>query len=113
MTAMSFLFGKKQSAQAMAVTLENGREIADKAMQKIRVHRDYASEPMFDIAVRVEPLNEAPFEAKMKAGISKTFLLITGVQVQVKYDPSHNGQVTLDDDIQAILARNPQLSKKE
>jgi hypothetical protein len=49
----------------------------------------------------------------MKAGISKTFLLVTGVRVQVQYDPTNLKQVRIDDDPQAILARNPQLSKKE
>jgi hypothetical protein len=68
---------------------------------------------MFDILVRVEPPNEPPFEAKMKAGISKTFLLVTGVRIQVQYDPTNQRKVTIDDDLQAILARNPQLSKKE
>jgi hypothetical protein len=109
---MSFLFRKKQTVQAFAITLEDGREIANREMTKLKYHRDYQNEPMFDILVRVEPQNEPSFEAKMKAGISKTFLLVSGVRVQVKYDPTNNNHVTIDDEPQAILARNPQLSKK-
>lgn len=110
---MSFLFGKKQTVQALAVTLEDGREIANREITKLKYRRDYQNEPMFDILVRVEPLNEPSFEAKMKTGISKTFLLVSGVRVQVQYDPSNHKQVTIDDEPQSILARNPQLSKKE
>jgi len=110
---MSFLFGKKQTVQAFAVTLEDGREIANREITKLKYRREYQNEPMFDILVRVEPPNEPPFEAKMKAGISKTFLLVTGVRIQVQYDPTNQRKVTIDDDLQAILARNPQLSKKE
>jgi hypothetical protein len=116
MPLINFLFRKKQTAHAFAVTLENGREITNIEMQKLKYRRasvTHQNEPMFDILVRVEPLNEPPFEAKMKAGISKTFLLITGVRIQIKYNPTNNQHVTIDDDIQAILARNPQLSKKE
>jgi hypothetical protein len=47
----------------------------------------------------------------MKAGISKSILLLPGVRVQVKYDEKKTS-VVLDDDHQAILARNPQLIKK-
>ena len=40
------------------------------------------------------------------------YLLVPGVVVQVKYDPEKHHQVRIDDDIQAVLARNPQLIKK-
>jgi hypothetical protein len=109
---MRFLFGKKQTLPAMAVTLEDGREIANREIARLKYRREYQNEPMFDILVRVEPDNEPPFEAKMKAGISKTFLLVTGVRVQVQYDPANLKKVTIDDEPQSILARNPQLSKK-
>jgi hypothetical protein len=105
------LFRKKQRLQAFAVTLEDGRAIADRGISKL--HQGYQNEPMFDILVRVEPSNEPPFEAKMKAGMSKTFLLVPGVRVQVQYDATDNKHVTIDDDLQAILARNPQLIRKE
>jgi hypothetical protein len=49
----------------------------------------------------------------MKACISKTFPLVTGVRVQVQYNPTNLKQVAIDDDPQAILARSPQLAKKE
>jgi len=108
---MSFLFGKKQTVKAFAVMLEDGREISNREITKLKYRRDYQAEPKFDILVRVEPQGEPPFEARMKAGISKTFLLITGVRVQVQYDPRNLKQVTIDDEPQAILDRNPQLIK--
>ncbi len=88
--------------------------MSEREMTKLKYRRGsgYYNEPMFDILVRVEPLNDPPFEAKMKAGFSKTFLLVSGVRVQVRYDPTDNKHVTIDDDPQAILDRNPQLSKK-
>ncbi len=106
------IFGKK-SEQAFAVVLENGREIGDLAIKKMSPRREYHDEPTVDIAVRVEANDEPSFEAKMKTGISLTFLLLKGVRVQVKYDPNHKGEVTIDDNHQAILARNPQLIKKD
>jgi len=109
---MGFLFRKKQWVQAFAVTLENGRDIADREMSKLRYQRKMMDEPMFDVTVRVETSDMSSFEAKMKAGLSRTFLLLPGVRVQVKYDPHHPEKVFLDDEIQAILQRNPQLLRK-
>jgi hypothetical protein len=108
---MNFFFKKKPDKPAMAELLENGRELANQEMMKPK-YRDYqGAEPMIEVAVRVYPANEVPFEAKMKAGISKSILLLPGVRVQVKYDEKKTS-VVLDDDHQAILARNPQLIKK-
>ena len=110
---MNFLFGKKQSTQAFAEVLEDGRAISAQEMKKAKYNDYSGAEPMLEIGVRVQPENEPAFEAKMKAGLSKSFLLMPGVRVQVKYDPTHKQQVTLDDDNQAILARNPQMIKKQ
>lgn len=108
-----FLFPKKQSAQAMAEVLEDGRALMNQEMQKAK-YRDYkGAEPQFEVAVRVEPAGEAAYPAKMKVGMTKIYLIVPGVKVQVKYDPAHKEQVTLDDDNQAILARNPQMIKTE
>lgn len=110
---MSFLFGKKQSVIALAEVLEDGRAIAAQEMQKPK-YRDYAgAEPQIEVGVRVQPQNEPPFEALMKAGLTKTYLLIPGVWVQVRYDPRKPGRVNLDDENQAILERNSELLKKD
>lgn len=109
---MNFLFRKKQpSLQSFAEVLEDGRAISAQEMKKARYNEYNGAEPMLDIGVRVMPENEPPFEARMKAGLTKSFLLMPGVRVQVKYDPSHKEQVQLDDDNQTILDRNPQMRK--
>ncbi len=111
---MSFLFGKKPSAQALAEVLEDGRAIFSQEMKKPNrggYHEYQGPVPMLEIAVRVQPENEPPYEAKMKVGLTTAPLLKIGVRVQVKYDPAKKQQVTLDDEIQAILERNPQLKK--
>ncbi len=110
---MSPLFGKKQTVQALAEVLEDGRALAAQEMKKPK-YREYAgAEPMLEIAVRVQPVDDTAFEAKMKAGLSKTYLLVPGVRVQVKYEPGRQQPVTLDDEPQAILDRNPQLIRKQ
>lgn len=78
-------------------------------MKKLKYRRDYQNEPMMNISVRVQPANEPAFEAKMKAGISQTYLLKPGVCVQVKYDLAQKQQVVLDDENKKILECNPQL----
>ena len=50
-------------------------------MKKLKYRRDYQNEPMMNISVRVQPANAPAFEAKMKAGISQTYLLKPGVCV--------------------------------
>jgi hypothetical protein len=110
---MSFLFGKKQSVQAIAEPIEDGRAMFDQEMKRIKYRHYEGKEPEIAILVRVQPEGESPFETRMKAGISKAYLLKPGVRVQVKYDPGRKQAVILDDDLQAILQRNPQLIKKE
>ncbi len=109
---MVALFRKKQTVQAVAEVLENGRLIMDREMKKPKYREYSGSEPMLEIGVRVQPESELPFEAKMKAGISRSFLLVPGVRVLVKYEPAKKDHVTLDEDNQAILDRNPQLIRK-
>jgi hypothetical protein len=99
--------------QALAGLLEDGRAMANQEMHKLKYKNYQGAEPMLEISVRVQPESEPPFEAKMKAGLTRTFLLKPGVKVHVKYDPGKKQHVTLDDDDQAILKRNPQLIKKE
>ncbi len=110
---MNFLFGKKPvQLQAFAEVLEDGRAISAQEMKKAKYNEYSGAEPMLEIVVRVQPDNAPAFEAKMKAGLTKSFLLMPGVRVQVKYDPAHPQQVSLDDDNQSILDRNPQMIKK-
>jgi hypothetical protein len=108
---MSFLFGKKQSVQALAEVLEDGREIMNTEMKKPKYNNYSGREVFIDVAVRVQPDDEPPYEAKMKVGLLKAYLLKPGVRVRVKYDPAKKEQVTMDDEVPEILERNPQLKK--
>lgn len=108
---MSFLFGKKQSVQSIAEVLEDGREIMNTEMKKPKYNNYSGREVFIDVAVRVQPVNETPYEAKMKVSLLKAYLLKPGVHVLVKYDPAKKEQVSMDDEAPAILERNPQLKK--
>ena len=110
---LNSLFGKKPTVQAMAEVLEDGRAKGNAEMGK-RKYNDYSGPvPSVEIAVRVQPQNEPPFAAQMKAGITHTYLLKVGVLVKVNYDPGKKERVTLEDDAQAIVARNPLLTPKQ
>jgi len=110
---MSPLFGKKQFAYALAELIEDGRALMNEEMKKPK-YRDYRGpEPVIEILARVLPENEPPFEAKVKTPLGLIFLLKPGVQVRVKYELGRKQLVTLEDENQAILDRNPQLIKKE
>lgn len=110
---MSFLFGKKPMLQAFAEVLEDGRALAAQEMKKPKYNEYAGAEPKVEILVRVQPDNELPFEARMKAGITQAYLLKAGVRVRVKYEAAKKQQVILDDENQAILERNPQLLQKQ
>lgn len=105
------LFGKKQTVQALAVLLEDGRAKMNELMQKPKYRNYEGAEPLIEVAVRVEPATEPAFEAKLKVGLTHTYLLKADVKVQVKYDPAKPQSVEFDDNTPAILARNPQLTK--
>jgi len=108
---MSFFFGKKQSIQSLAEVLEDGREIMNTEMKKPKYNNYSGREVLVDVAVRVQPDNEPPYEATMKVGLLEAYLLKPGVRVRVKYDPAKKEQVTMDDEAADILERNPQLKK--
>ena len=108
---MSFLFGKKQSVQALAEVLEDGREIMNAEMKKPKYNNYSGREVFIEVAARVQPETEPSFEAKMKVSLLKAYLLKPGVKVRVQYDPAKKEQVTMDDEAPAILERNPQLKK--
>ena len=108
---MSFLFGKKQIIQSLAEVLEDGREIMNAEMKKPKYGNYSGPEVFIEVPVRVLPENEPPYEAKMKVSLLRAYLLKPGVRVRVKYDPAKKEQVTMDDEAQAILERNPQLKK--
>lgn len=105
------LFSKKQTVQALAEVLEDGREKMNAEMRKPKFNNYSGLEVFLDVAVRVQPQNEPSYEAKMKVGLLKMHLLKQGVTVRVKYDPRKPEQVEYDDDPQSILERNPQLKK--
>jgi len=108
---MSFLFGKKQTVQALAEVLEDGREKMNAEMKKPKFNNYSGPEVFLEVAVRVQTQNESPYEAKMKVGLLKMYLLKKGVTVRVKYDPRKPDEVEYDDEPQSILERNPRLKK--
>src|SRR5690242_6759404 len=78
---MSFLFGKKQSLGSLAEILEDGREIVNTEMKKPKYSNYSGPEVFIHVAVRVQPDHETPFEARMKVGLLKAYLLKPGVRV--------------------------------
>jgi hypothetical protein len=74
--------------------LEDGRAMASQEIHKLKYKNFQGAESMLEIAVRVQPKSEPPFKSKMKVGLTRTFLLKTGVKVQVKYNPGKKQQVT-------------------
>lgn len=109
---MNFLFGKKQSLPALAEVLEDAREKMNVEMKKPKFNNYSGPEVFLEVAVRVQPENDLPYDAKMKVGLLKMHLLKQGVVVRVKYDPRKRDQVEYDDDPQALLERNPQLKNQ-
>lgn len=109
---MFSLFGKKEEAQAMAEVLEDGLVIMNQEMQKAKYNDYKGAEPMLNVKVRVQPKEDAPFEANMKVGMAVSFLLKPGVIVQVKYQKGKNEQVLFDDNQQTLLERNAAILKK-
>jgi hypothetical protein len=105
------LFSKKQMTYALAELLEDGRERMNEEMKKPRFNNYSGPEVFLDVAVRVQPQKEPPYDAKMKVGLLNMVLLKQGVTVCVKYDPRKPERVEYDDDPQSILERNPQLKK--
>ena len=105
------LFFKKETVQALAEVLEDGRALMNETMKKPKFNNYSGPEVKLEVAVRVQPQNEPTYEAKMKVGLLKMHLLKQGVIVRVKYDPRKPAQVEYDDEPQAILGRNPQLKK--
>jgi flagella basal body P-ring formation protein FlgA len=108
---MGFLFGKKQTVQALAEVLEDGREKMNAEMKKPKFNNYSGPEVLLELNVRVQPQTEPAFEAQMKVGLLKMHLLKPGVKVRVKYNPARPAQVDYDDEPQAVLDRNPQLKK--
>jgi hypothetical protein len=104
-----FDFLKKQTKRAIAEVLENGEAKANAFMSRIGGYE--GAEVFVDVAVRVQPDDGPPFEAVMKAGLLKCFLIKPGVRVMVEYDSRRKENVKLADELPAILERNPQLKK--
>ena len=105
------LFSKKETIQALAEVLEDGRALMNETIKKPRFNNYSGPEVKLEMAVRVQPQNEPTYDAKMKVGLLKMHLLKQGVIVRVKYDPRKPDQVEYDDEPRAILDRNPQLKK--
>ena len=110
---MGFLFGKKKMVQSLAEVLENGRDKMNQEMSKTKYNSYSGAEPTVNVAVRIHPEGEAPFETSMKAPLTKSFLLLPGVKVTVEYQSGKAKEVTLIDQPQEILDRNAAILKKE
>lgn len=106
------IFFKKQKVSCLAQVLEDGRQMADEEMKKSKYKNYHGSDVFILVKVRVQPDEVPAYEADMKASILKCVLLLPGVEVQVKYDPHHLERVELNDELQSILDRNPQLKKR-
>ncbi len=76
---MGFLFGKKQTVQALAEVLEDGREKMNAEMKKPKFNNYSGREVLLDLSVRVQPQNEPTYDATMKVGLLKMHLLKPGV----------------------------------
>jgi hypothetical protein len=89
----------KDGQPAKALVLENPKDYF-KGIGKYE-----GADVWLDLAVRVEPSLEAPFEARMKCQLSQILggLLEANMRVNVKYDRRHNDRVLLVDDINALL----------
>jgi hypothetical protein len=104
-----FDFLTKQTRSAIAEVLEDAEVKANAHMSKLG---DYQGSEIFvDVAVRVQPKDEPPFEAVMQAGVLKCFMIKPGARVLVEYDARRKGTVKLADELPAILERNPKLRK--
>lgn len=106
------IFFKKQKIACLAQVLEDGRQLADEEMKKPKYRNYRGAEIFIPVKVRVQPSEAPAYEAAMKASIFKCVLLVPGVVVQVNYDPHHLERVELNDELQSILDRNPQLKKQ-
>ena len=113
---MSKLFGKKDKVQAAAEVLEDGEVLTNQEFSRMKyqgdTHDRHFKPPTIGVAVRVQPVDRPPFDAKMETGAETGILLKPGVSVQVEFDAADNDDVRLIDDLPAILARNPQLMKQ-
>lgn len=108
---MNFLFKKKQSIEALAEVLEDGRERMNVELKKPKYNNYSGREVFIEIAVRIQPDGEPSFESKMKVSLLKAYLLKPGVRVRVQYDPAKKEQVIMDEEPAQILERNPHLKK--
>ena len=118
---MNFLFGKKKTVTSLAEVLENGtpkmlawsqlqREQAGKPFQQ---RESYTKVPTFQILARVLPVDGVPFDAQMETSLIEVNHMKPGVRVLVEYDPNKLEHVKLVDNLQTILANNPQLVEKK
>jgi len=91
-----------QGQPAVAVVLADPQEVADLQRGGGYQGRD----AWIDVAARVEPTGDAPFEAAMKCRLSQALfgMLAAGMKVNVRYDPQHKERVLLVDDVDTLLS---------
>jgi hypothetical protein len=102
---------QQHGTQATAEVLADARTIAAAFMQGVGNYE--GPEILLDVPVRVQPHDATPaYEATMKASLLHAYLLKSGMNVVVRYDPCDKARVVLADDIQAIAQRNAILRKE-
>lgn len=87
---------------AAAVVLADPQEVADLQRGGGYEGRD----GWIDVAARVQPADEPPFEAAMKCRLSQALfgMLAAGMTVNVRYDPQDRSRVLLVDDVNTLLS---------
>jgi len=56
-----------------------------------------------DIDVKVEPIDDLPFDGKMKCRLSTSMALTRGMTVNIRYDPKDKSKILLMDDINKLF----------
>lgn len=102
---------RQNGLPAMAEPLVEAQPLADAKMKGIG---SYSGPEIFlELPVRVFPEDGTlPFEATMYASLFLAHFLRPGVRVAVKMNPQSRTHIALDDSMQEIVQRNPQLRRE-
>lgn len=102
---------RQNGLPAMAEPLVEAQPLADAKMKGIS---NYSGPEIFlELPARVFPEDGSPpFEATMYASLFFAHFLRPGVRVTVKMNPQSRSHVALDDSMQEIVQRNPQLRRE-
>lgn len=109
-TASRIKYVRQNGLPGMAEPLVEAEPLAAAKMKGIR---NYSGPEIFlDVLSRVWPTDgSVPYETTMQASLFFAHFLRPGVKVAIKIDPQNKNQVVLDDTMQDIVQRNPQLRR--